>query len=66
MSPEEKEMFEKDALLHKLQDERDKIEDVSSDLEQVLFELDEGMDFYTTRNNLEDNIEKLKLIIKES
>ena len=66
MSPEEKEMFEKGALLHKLQDERDKIEDVSSDLEQVLFELDEGMDFYTTRNNLEDNIEKLKLIIKES
>ena len=58
--------FNKDALLHKLQDERGKIKDVLSDLEQVLFELDEGMDFYDTRNNLEDNIEKLKLIIRES
>ena len=28
MSPEEKEMFEKDALLHKLQDEADKWEEV--------------------------------------
>jgi len=58
--------FNKDVLLHKLQDERDKIQDVLSNLEQVLFELDEGMDFYDTRNSLEDNIEKLKLIIKES
>ena len=58
--------FNKDVLLHKLQDERSKIKDVLSNLEQVLFELDEGMDFYDTRNNLEDNIEKLKLIIKES
>jgi hypothetical protein len=58
--------FNKDALLHKLQDERSKIKDVLSNLEQVLFELDEGMDFYDTRNSLEDNIEKLKLIIKES
>jgi|TARA_B100002052_G_scaffold288706_1_gene305196 hypothetical protein len=58
--------FNKDVLLHKLQDERSKIKDVLSNLEQVLFELDEGMDFYDTRNNLEDNIEKLKLIIRES
>ena len=58
--------FNKDDLLHKLQDERSKIKNVLSNLEQVLFELDEGMDFYDTRNNLEDNIEKLKLIIRES
>jgi hypothetical protein len=58
--------FNKDVLLHKLQDERGKIKDVLSNLEQVLFELDEGMDFYDTRNSLEDNIEKLKLIIRES
>ena len=58
--------FNKDALLHKLQEERGKIKDVLSNLEQVLFELDEGMDFYDTRNSLEDNIEKLKLIMRES